>query len=266
MMELKRWLTALSLIPLLLLVIGFGSESIFFGLVLVTIILAINEFYALVLPINHRREKVLGILLGLLLAYGIYRGEGLLLLSISTFIVLFLLIFFLAYAQDLTSVIPGFAKLLMGIFYIGLLFPHFTLIRGMPLGKQWVFFVLVVTFMGDTVAYYGGSYFGRHKLYPKVSPGKTIEGSLTGFIGNIGGALIFRKYFLNHIGIYHCLILAIGLGIMGQLGDLCESMIKRSAGVKDSGSLLPGHGGILDRIDSILFSAPFLYYYAILFL
>ena len=265
-MELKRWVTALSLIPLLLFVIGFGSEWVFFGLILVASILAINEFYTLVLPIDHRKEKVLGVLLGSLLAYGIYTGESGVVLGFSTLTILFSLIYFLALFRELTSVVPNLAKLLMGIFYIGLLLPHFTLIRAMPFGKQWVFFTLVVTFMGDTAAYYGGSYFGRHKLYPKISPGKTVEGSIAGFIGNVGAAFIFRKYFLNQVEVYHCLILALGLGIMGQLGDLCESMIKRSAGVKDSGGLLPGHGGILDRIDSILFAAPFMYYYAILFL
>lgn len=265
-MELKRWLTALSLIPVLILVIGIGSEFIFFGLVLTTTAIAISEFYSLVLPTDHKKEKILGVLLGLLLACGIYSGEGLFVSGISTFIILFLFIFFLVRIQDLTYITPTLAKLIMGIFYIGLLFPHLSLIRGMHFGKQWVFFVLVVTFMGDTAAYYGGSYFGRHKLYPKVSPGKTIEGAMACFIGNIAAALTFRKYFLNHVEVYHCLILALALGIMGQLGDLCESMIKRGAGVKDSGKLLPGHGGMLDRIDSILFSAPFLYYYAVLIL
>ncbi|PIU86613.1 MAG: phosphatidate cytidylyltransferase [Deltaproteobacteria bacterium CG_4_9_14_3_um_filter_44_9] len=265
-MELKRWLTALFLIPLLILVVGYGSQQVFFGVLLVTIILATHEFYALVLPGAHRKEKILGILLGSLLAYGIYGGDDHFILGFSAFIIVFLLIFFLVNVEDLSSVVPSLGKLLIGIFYIGLLFPHLTLIRGLPLGKQWVFFTLAVTFMGDTASYYGGSYLGRHKLYPRISPGKTIEGSLWGFAGNIGGALIFRECFLDQLEIYHCLILAVGLGIMGQVGDLCESMIKRSAGVKDSGSLLPGHGGVLDRIDSILFSAPFLYYYAIIFL
>ena len=265
-MELKRWLTALFLIPLLLFVVGYGSEQVFFWLLLVTIILATYEFYALVLPITYRKEKILGVLLGSLLAYSIYRGDDHFILGISAFIIVFLLIFFLVSVQDLSSVVLTFGKLLIGIFYVGLLLSHLTLIRGLPLGKQWVFFTLAVTFMGDTASYYGGTYFGRHKLYPRISPGKTIEGSLWGFAGNICGALIFRECFLGQLAIYHCLILAVGLGIMGQVGDLCESMIKRSSGVKDSGSLLPGHGGILDRIDSILFSAPFLYYYAIIVL
>ncbi|MFH1624294.1 MAG: phosphatidate cytidylyltransferase [Pseudomonadota bacterium] len=261
-MELKRWLTALCLIPLLLLAIGYGSERIFFGLVLATIVVAIREFYALVIPRNHRKKKIVGILLGSLLAYGIYTGNIHFVLGISTFIIVFLLILFLADVEDVASIVPDFGKLVTGIFYIGLLLPHLTLIRGMPLGKQWVFFTLLVIFLGDTTSYYGGNYFGKHKLYPRISPGKTVEGSLWGFVGNIGGALLFGRYFLHQVGIYHCLILAVGLGIMGQVGDLCESMIKRGAAVKDSGSLLPGHGGILDRIDSILFSAPFVYYYA----
>ncbi|MDY7032496.1 MAG: phosphatidate cytidylyltransferase [Thermodesulfobacteriota bacterium] len=262
-MQLKRWLTALSLIPILILVIGYGSEPIFFGLVLVTTILAINEFYSLVLPENLKKEKVVGILLGSLLAYIIFRGEPPLILGTLTFIVLFMLVFFLLSFQDLKSAVPSFGKLLTGIFYVGLLFSHLILIREMPFGKQWVFFALTVTFLGDTAAYYGGSSLGKNRLYPKISPGKTIEGSIFGIIGNIVGAFIFTKYFFCELEMYHCLILALGIGIMGQAGDLCESMIKRSVLVKDSGGLLPGHGGILDRIDSILFAAPFLYYYII---
>ena len=260
-MQLKRWLTALFLVPPLLLVIGYGSEQVFFGLVAVALVLAIHEFYLLVLPSNSKKEMALGILLALLLAYGIYKDGGLLLIGISTFIVIFLLVFFLADVQKTDSIVPSLGMLLIGIFYVGLLISHLTLIRGMPYGKPWVFFTLAVTFMGDTAAYYGGTYFGKHKLYPRISPGKTVEGSLWGFIGNLVVALIFWQYFLCQTALYHFIILAIGLGIMGQLGDLCESMIKRSAGVKDSGGLLPGHGGMLDRIDGLLFSSPFLYYY-----
>ena len=265
-MELKRWLTALFLTPLLILAIGFGSEAVFFGLILAATAIAINEFLTLILSQNSWKERLTAVLLGLLLAYGIFRGEGFLVLGILTFIIIFLLFFFLVSVRDVASVVPSLGKILAGIFYVGFLLPHFSLIRGMPFGKEWVFFVLVTTFMGDTGAYYAGSRLGKHKLYPKISPGKTIEGSIGGLIGSIGGALIFRKYFLSHIEVYHCVILALGLGIMGQLGDLCESMIKRSVGVKDSGHLLPGHGGILDRIDSIIFSAPFLYYYVFLIL
>ncbi|MFH2012375.1 MAG: phosphatidate cytidylyltransferase [Pseudomonadota bacterium] len=265
-MESKRLLTALFLIPLLIIVVGYGSEEVFFGVLLAVIVLATNEFYSLVLPGGQKKEKILGILLGSLLAYGIYRADNHVILGLFSFIIVFLLIFFLINVKDINTIVPNLGKLLIGIFYISLLLPHLTLIRGLPLGKQWVFFTLAVTFMGDTAAYYGGSHFGKHKLYPRISPGKTIEGSLWGFVGNIGCALILREFFLDQLEIYHCLILAVGLGIMGQVGDLCESMIKRSVGVKDSGSLLPGHGGILDRIDSIILSSPFLYYYAVIFL
>ena len=265
-MQLKRWLTALSLVPILLLVIGYGSETIFFGFVLIAIMLAINEFYSLVLPRKLKKEKVSGIVLGSLLACIVYIGEPSLVLGGITFIFLFLFVFFLLSFRDLDSALPELGKLLTGILYVSLLFSHLTLIREMPYGKQWVFFTLIVTFMGDTAAYYGGTYFGKHKLYPRISPGKTVEGSVFGCIGNVAGAFIFREYFFCHLEVYHCLILALGLGIMGQVGDLCESMVKRGVLVKDSGNLLPGHGGILDRIDSLLFSAPFLYYYVILFL
>jgi phosphatidate cytidylyltransferase len=114
-------------------------------------------------------------------------------------------------------------------------------------------------------AFLSGSLFGKHKLYPKISPNKTYEG--------LGGAIGDRSWWRWSIPIFHspdgrglCILLAIGLTILGQLGDFTESMLKRSAQVKDSGSLIPGHGGMLDRMDSFLFSAPFLHYFLLYFL
>ena len=265
-MQLKRWLTALSLTPLLLLIIGYGSEPVFFGLIVTVITLSLHEFYSLVLGHGHGKEKTISIILGALLAYGFVEENTTFLFGITACIVIFLLLYFLICHQDITSTVPNFGNLLMGLFYISFLLSHLLLIRELPFGKQWVFFVLTVTFLGDTCSYYGGTYLGRHKLYLRISPGKTIEGAGIGLQGGVTGALVFWRVFLSHVEMYHIFILALSMGIIGQGGDLCESMIKRSQGVKDSGGLLPGHGGVLDRIDSLLFSAPFFYYYNVMFL
>jgi len=127
-------------------------------------------------------------------------------------------------------------------------------------GKQWVLFLIATVWAGDISAFLSGSLFGRHKLYPKISPNKTFEGSAGGIVGSVFVALSFTLLFIPQLEIGLCILLAIGLGVLGQLGDLTESMLKRSAKVKDSGSLIPGHGGMLDRLDSFLFSAPFLHY------
>jgi phosphatidate cytidylyltransferase len=128
-----------------------------------------------------------------------------------------------------------------------------------PAGNVWIFFLLAVIFASDTGAFYFGRFFGRHKLYPSVSPGKTWEGAVGGLISSLFIALIFFRIFAAFgAGI---LILAGILSIAGQIGDLVESMLKRSCGVKDSGKLLPGHGGFLDRLDGMIFALPVLYIY-----
>ena len=127
-------------------------------------------------------------------------------------------------------------------------------------GRLWVLFLMVTIWAGDIFALLSGSFFGRHKLYPKISPNKTFEGLGGAIVGSIIVAFVFAWFFLPHLEKGSCILLAIGLGILGQFGDFTESMLKRSAQVKDSGTLIPGHGGMLDRLDSFLFSAPFLHY------
>ena len=110
------------------------------------------------------------------------------------------------------------------------------------------------------LAFVTGSLIGKHKLYPKISPKKTVEGLMGALLGSVLIGLLFKALFLPQLSPAICVMLGLGMGFLGQLGDFSESMLKRSAQVKDSGSLIPGHGGILDRLDSFLFAAPFLYY------
>ena len=106
-----------------------------------------------------------------------------------------------------------------------------------------------------------GRAWGRKKLAPAISPGKTVEGGFGAAGGSIAGALLFKGLFFPELALLHALVLGLGVGVFGQLGDLWESVLKRSAQVKDSGTLIPGHGGLLDRVDSVLFAGPFVYYY-----
>jgi phosphatidate cytidylyltransferase len=134
--------------------------------------------------------------------------------------------------------------------------------RGLEEGRIWILFTLVVVYFGDTTAFYVGRAWGKRKLAPKISPSKTVEGGLGAIGGSIAGALFFRFFFFPQLHTSHALALAVGVGVVGQLGDLFESLLKRSAQVKDSGTLIPGHGGLLDRIDSVLFASPLVYYYS----
>ena len=128
-------------------------------------------------------------------------------------------------------------------------------------GGWWVIASLVITWGNDTAAYFAGRLLGRHKLYPEVSPNKTWEGFFGGFVGAIGFLFIERAFFFSSLTVLDCLVLGVLGSIFGPAGDLCESMLKRAYGVKDSGKIIPGHGGMLDRIDALIFNAPMVLLY-----
>jgi phosphatidate cytidylyltransferase len=138
-------------------------------------------------------------------------------------------------------------------------------------GFAWVILVFVVTWLNDTLAYFAGRFFGKTPFYPKVSPKKTWEGFLGGMVGSVLGALGTKATFMLvpqpagesfDLGWFAAIAVGLGAAVLGPLGDLAESMLKRAAGVKDSGHLIPGHGGLLDRIDALLFIAPWIYLWA----
>lgn len=164
--------------------------------------------------------------------------------------------------QDIKRAAADIALVLMGFLYVPLLLSHLIMIRMRPHGTEWLFLIMVIVMAGDSAAYYVGSTIGKHRIYPEVSPKKSVEGSIGGLCGSIAGALIARATFFPELTIVDCVATALVLGVLGQLGDLFESLIKRSCGVKDSGTIFPGHGGILDRLDSILFAGPAAFYYS----
>jgi phosphatidate cytidylyltransferase len=147
--------------------------------------------------------------------------------------------------------------------YCGLLASTVVGLR-LRFGFGWVIMVFVVSWANDTFAYFAGRFFGRHKMLERVSPKKTWEGFAGGALGSLLGALAVRALLLGPMPLWAALAVAAGGAVLGPLGDLAESMFKRAAGVKDSGRLIPGHGGLLDRIDALLFVAPWVYGFAIL--
>ena len=151
--------------------------------------------------------------------------------------------------------------LVMGVLYIGLTLSYLVLVRGLSDGALLIFFVFLVTWAGDTGAYVAGKSMGRHALAPVISPKKTYEGLAGGLVLACGMALLARAWFLPAFSVIDCLALGAILTVTGLIGDLAESAMKRSAGFKDSGALIPGHGGMLDRLDSLLFTGPAFYYY-----
>jgi phosphatidate cytidylyltransferase len=148
------------------------------------------------------------------------------------------------------------AHLVTALVYCGGGMTALMTVRNLPDGGWWVVCALVVTWMNDTTAYFSGRLFGKHKLYPEVSPNKTWEGFAGGMVGSILGLFIVKFGFFPSITPLDCAVMGVLGGILGPAGDLCESMLKRAYNVKDSGKMIPGHGGMLDRIDALLFNAP----------
>jgi phosphatidate cytidylyltransferase len=150
---------------------------------------------------------------------------------------------------------------MFGVLYVGVTLSTIVSTRSLPTGEFLVLFLAVVTWASDTGAYYAGTLWGKHPLLPSVSPKKTVEGVLGGLVLAVAAALLAQWWFASQLSPSDAVILGVLLTGMGLIGDLFESMIKRRTGVKDSGGILPGHGGMLDRLDSLLFTAPTFYYY-----
>ena len=276
-MLLKRTLTLLAAIPLISSILYWGSEEVFLIIAIVVAATAFYEYLSMNLTSSSLVSRLIMVLLGVFCIFfvGYYNSpispkgsNGILSLLIATatlcvFVVLSIkLVLFprkVIFQQPLSVI-------LIGIVYICIYLSFLVPVRSGTDGIPWIFFILLVLWMGDTGAYIVGSMFGRTKLYPSVSPNKTVEGALAGLLFSLVTGLACRKIFLPPISINHCIFLTAGISLIGQLGDLCESVFKRERGFKDSGTILPGHGGILDRIDSLLFAAPFLYYYKAFFL
>jgi phosphatidate cytidylyltransferase len=260
----KIW-TAIISVPPVIFLIALGPPLILTLMVLLATFFGLREFYNLTLPHSRWIEKLVGMGLGLLLSILITQRNTQMVFPFFALLLLLLSIFFMGTSKDLSTTISHMGIIFFGIFYIGFLLSHVSLIRNLVNGKQWVLFLIVTVWAGDASAFLCGSLFGRHKLYPKISPKKTYEGLAGAILGSIIVALSFSLLFTLPLEKSSCILLALGLGVFGQLGDFTESMLKRGAQVKDSGSLIPGHGGMLDRLDSLLFSAPFLHY-SLLFL
>ena len=164
----------------------------------------------------------------------------------------------------------GLYRLGAGLLYIPMLSSYIVSLRSISstsdIGLVWIFLLLTITWCGDTGAYFAGRFLGKRKLFERVSPKKTIEGALGGYVMALVGASVVKYLSLPEVSWLHLALCTICINTTGILGDLIESMLKREAGVKDSGNIMPGHGGILDRVDSLLFTAPTAWLYATLFI
>jgi phosphatidate cytidylyltransferase len=258
----RRVLAAAVFLPLFYVFVHDFGALAFFGLVAVAAMLAVGEFYRLHLgPAPWPWWSWVGVATTACLL-GSTQWPTLLpdRVVLLTTVVIALCIPMLSAKPTRDALMDGLV-LVMGVLYIGLTLSYLLQIRRLPEGTLLIFFLFFVTWAGDTGAYILGKSIGRHALAPVISPKKTYEGLAGGLALACVTALVARGWFLPAFSFMDCIALAVMLTVVGLIGDLAESAIKRSAGFKDSGALIPGHGGMLDRLDSVLFTGPALYYY-----
>ena len=258
----KRVITALWGIPLLIAIIWFGGEPTFTGLVAFCGILAILEFYRLVASAKVPPLTYFGLIWTLLFILSPHFDYVLVTPFLLASAVVLPLIWLLLRRRREEAFI-SWAWTVAGILYVGWLLSYLVALRGIEGGRDWVFFALFATFASDTVAFFVGSALGKHKISPHISPGKTWEGAVAGVLGAIIASMLLVIILDLPLSYGQAVLLGLVVSILGQLGDLTESWFKRKMGAKDSGKLLPGHGGILDRIDSVVFAGIVVYYYVI---
>lgn len=263
-----RLLTAAALVPLLVAVILWHDPIGVWVVVFVATFLGLREFYNMTLAKEPASERALACALGLAFAASVYwlGDRPMVVPAVLAAITLAAFLFYLFRYRTMETVAGRVAAMLMGALYVGLLLTFVALLkkRGAD-GGAWVFITLTCTWFSDTGAYFAGRFIGPYwpkKLYEAVSPKKSVIGAFGGMAASVGALILAKLWYLPSLSWADCFLVAVPANVLAQTGDLCESLLKRSVGVKDSGNLLPGHGGMLDRIDALLFVVPYIYCYA----
>jgi phosphatidate cytidylyltransferase len=256
-----RLLTALLAIPALWLIVEFVPGWFFAGFIVAVSAVGLYEYFAMALP-DHPAERVAGLAWGILVAGTVVSRRPEVWGAALALGVIAGLAFPLLRAADLAGAVERLGLSALGVLYVGFFTPHVVLLRSGVEGWQWVLFTIFTAMGSDSGGYFAGRAFGRHKLAPQVSPGKTVEGAAGAVVGAMIIAEVCRALFFGSLGVKEALGLGATISLLAQFGDLCESALKRAFGAKDSGWIIPGHGGILDRLDSLLFPVVFAYYYA----
>ena len=258
----KRVITAVVGIPILAAVIWFG-EPWFTILIAICGLLAAYEFYKLVAASTAAPLTYFGLVWTLLFILSPHFGYDTAIPPLLTSAVILPLIWLLLRPQKETA-FTDWAWTTAGILYVGWLLSFLIALRGLDKYGDWVFFALFTNIGSDIGAFFIGKAWGRHHLAPHISPNKTWEGAIAGAFGAINVGLVLATLLNLPLNYGQVILLSVLVSIFGQLGDLVESLFKRNTGVKESGKLLPGHGGLLDRIDSVVFSGAVVYYFVLL--
>ena len=266
-----RVATALPLIALVLYLIFFAPRWAFQVGMLVAVAIASREALAMNMPGARMLHAVgvigsLAITTALMFAVDSFHGlpAGVFAMAALLTTLLVSLLAVLVWPDPIPSASQRIGWLLGVGVYVGVPVAALDALHARPHGQGWVLLVILLAALSDTGAYFAGRAFGKNKLYEKLSPKKTREGSLGGLVAAVAGAVVCAHYLIPTVPLVDAAILGLVGGAFGQMGDLFESLIKRSTGIKDSGNILPGHGGLLDRVDAMLFTAAVTWIYAVI--
>lgn len=266
MQHAKRWITTIILAPLIIWILIKGSPPVLAALVSAVAVSAIREYLRIIFCPGDTPAPwlitgisyLIAIFLVTAAAFGSWPGIFMVLI-LNLFLLCAFVLYRFAGSDNLFDTI---ARQMLGIMYIPVPLSLLLFVRNMEHGVLWVFWFLIVCFMNDTGAFYAGTFLGKRKLAPRISPKKTIEGSAGGMAASMAaGVVISLIFFKSPVLALIMLPCSFLIAVAGQAGDLFESALKRASSVKDSGRILPGHGGMLDRIDGLLFAVPVLYSY-----
>lgn len=261
-----RLLTAAVAAPLILLLLYYGPLWGWIAFLAVATAIGAFELFGM----THEGDRVaqlLNVLLteAMFFALVLFRTDAKLLVAAVLLLPIAAVLVALARLGSIETAALRLMASVFGPLYLGGGLATIVLLKkeGGDAGPGFIVLALMLSWLSDTGAYFAGRFLGKHKLYPAVSPKKTVEGSLGGLAGSVGGALLGSFFYLRSLPVPHAVALGLVAGALGQLGDLGESLLKRSVGVKDSGGIVPGHGGILDRVDALLVTATLSYLYVL---
>jgi phosphatidate cytidylyltransferase len=273
-----RILTALVALPILIATIVLPSyfpqipelKYIFVAIGILALGAGLFEFYSLTKKLELKADATVGYFGAMILAVAFIfdapsKAPDLLILSVAAFIIFTLITQTFRFQVDFSKMITGIGATLLGVFYVVFLGGFLISIRtgfDVSLSTKLLSFFFLVIMGADSGAYFSGKFLGKHKLAPKISPNKTIEGLIGGIAASLAFATLAHYWFFPELNLKFALPLAGAMAVISVLGDLAESAMKRGSDTKDAASILPGHGGLLDRLDSLLFNAPILYYFA----
>jgi phosphatidate cytidylyltransferase len=264
--HLKRWITGLSALPFLIYLVYLGGAP-FILLVGIAGVCSLWEYFRIIFNADRRMMynavTIWGYLVSIAILISAQVGGPASVLGLIALNLILAGAFSVFIYKTNPAVVEIIQKQVLGIVYIPLSLSFLVVIRQESGGMIWIFLLLAIIFAGDISAFYVGSYLGRHKLSPAISPGKTIEGAAGGLFANLLAGVVGKIFFFPNLDWFSALVFFVLAGMAGQAGDLFESEMKRSSQIKDSGGLLPGHGGFLDRIDALLFASPVAYLFIV---